>query len=45
MLLILAITPVIGIIIISALPSQHLRKEKHKDIDKEIALITSLVTL
>ena len=43
-LLILAITPIIGIFIILGLPSQQLREMGKKDIDKEIALIVSLIT-
>ena len=43
-LLILGLTPIIGILIILGLPSQQLREINRKDIDKEIALIVSLIT-
>lgn len=43
-LLILALTPIIGIFIILGLPSQQLREVNKKDIDKEVALIVSLIT-
>jgi len=44
LLLILAITPLLGVLIILGLPSQQLRANSKKDLDKEIALIISLIT-
>ena len=43
-LLLLIMTPILGIILILGLPSQQLRTIWNKNIDKEIALIFSLIT-
>lgn len=43
-LLLLSITPLLGVLVILGLPSQQLRTVSNKNIDKEIALIFSLIT-